>query len=171
MRDVARVSAVGETLDLAHVSFPSSALFVSLRAAVLTECSCAEEMDRFVSARDSLPDHLRGFIVPYTVEEYQAKDATLFLTAAGRGGFALIHGELASLFSLPGAHYGDMLVREAVERGASKLSCYDTRGKLPSLYGRHGFTETFRASWDDAFAPKHWKFAAWGRPDYVEMSR
>jgi hypothetical protein len=158
-------------MDLAGVWFSSAAPFVPLRNEVLSECCCSEEMARFISARDSLPEGLRGFIVPYTVEEYQAKNATLFLTADGLGGFALMQGELASLFSLPGAHYGDMLVREAVQRGASKLSCYDTRGKLPSLYGRHGFTETFRASWDDEFAPKNWNFAAWGRPDYVEMSR
>lgn len=171
MRDVARVSTVGESFDLAGASFGSSEALVSLRERALIECRCSEEMDRFIAARDSLPRHLQGFIVPYTVEEYHSKDATLFVTVDGRGGFALMQGELASLFSLPGAHYGDMLVQEAVERGAFKLSCYDTRGKLPSLYGRHGFEETFRAAWDDAFAPKKWNFEAWGRPDYVEMSR
>lgn len=171
MRDVARVSVVGESLDLADESFPCSTALVALRGAAIMECCSFEEMERFVAARDSLPHHLRGFVVPYSVEEYQQKGATIFLTADGQGGFALMQGELASLFSLPSAHYGDVLVRGAVERGASKLSCYDTRGKLPSLYGRHGFNETFRALWDDAFAPRNWNFAAWGRPDYVEMSR
>ena len=171
MREVARVSADGESFDLAGVSFPCTEALGSLRDVALIECCSFKEMEQFVSARDSLPYHRRGFIVPYTVEEYQRKGAAIFLTLDGLGGFALIKGELASLFSLPGAHYGDILVHEAVDRGASTLSCYDMGGKLPLLYGRHGFEEIFRSSWDDNLAPKNWDYAAWGRPDYVEMGR
>jgi hypothetical protein len=49
-----------------------------------------------------------------------------------------------------------MLVAFAVAQGASRLSCYDTRGKLPALYGRHGFKESLRAPWNDAYAPQTW---------------
>ena len=74
MRDVARVSADGESFDLASVSFPCTEALVSLRDVALIECCSFKEMERFVSARDSLPYHRRGFIVPYTVEEYQRKE-------------------------------------------------------------------------------------------------
>lgn len=97
--------------------------------------------------------------------------ARLFLTRDGLGGVAVINGELASLFSLPGSYYGDLLVCHAVTHGAHKLSCFDTQGKLPSLYERHGFEEVFRAAWDDTFAPSNWSYERWGRPDYVEMRR
>lgn len=156
---------------LSTMSFPMDGGPSPFRARAIVECHTVEEMDRFIASRDSLPPHLQGFIVPYSQGEYAAKGARLFLTLDGRGGVALMNGELGSLFSLPGAHYGDMLVAFAVEQGASRLSCYDTRGKLPSLYRRHGFTEILRAPWNDEYAPKTWDYALWGRPEYVEMSR
>jgi hypothetical protein len=160
-----------EVFSLSTASFPMDGGPSPFRARAIVECHTVHEMEKFIVSRDSLPSHLRGFIVPYSQEEYASKGARLFLTLDGRGGVALIDGELGSLFSLPGAHYGDALVAFAVELGAWKLSCYDTRGKLPSLYGRHGFKESLRAPWNDEYAPKTWDYAAWGRPDYVEMSR
>ena len=171
----------GISVDQSHPppsgAFPLDASFVhdgslsSFRAHAVVECYSAQEMERFIVSRDSLPAHLRGFLVPYTRDEYMARGSKLFLTVDGRGGVALLNGELGSLFSMPGAHYGNLLVEFAVTHGACKLSCYDTRGKLPSLYGRHGFKETLRAPWNDEYAPKTWNYAVWGRPDYVEMSR
>lgn len=135
------------------------------------ECSTVVDMVRFIASRDSLPTALRGFVKPYSREMYIANEARLFLTVDGRGGFAVIRDELASLFSLPGAGYGDMLVQSAVEAGARRLSCFDSNGKLVSLYSRHGFKETTRAAWNDELAPHSWDYGAWGWPDYVEMSR
>lgn len=152
-------------------SFAHDGSLSSFRCHAIVECYSVQEMERFIASRESLPPHLHGFLVPYTRDEYMERGARLFLTADGRGGVALLNGELGSLFSLPGAHYGDHLVEFAVEQGARKLSCYDTRGKLPSLYGRHGFKETLRAPWNDEYAPKTWNYAVWGRPDYVEMTR
>ena len=157
--------------SLSSASFPMDRGPSDFRARAIVQCHRAEEMERFIASRDSLPSHMSGFIVPYSQEEYTAKGARLFLTVDGRGGVALINGELDSLCSLPGAHHGDALVAFAVELGAWKLSCYDTRGKLPSLYSRHGFKESLRVPWNDAYAPKTWDYAVWGRPDYVEMSR
>jgi len=176
MPDVERISVdsvpefgVGLSLSSSPLS-PDGAL-AAFRAQAVVACHTAQEMERFIASRDSLPAHLQGFLVPYTREEYVARGAKLFLTIDGRGGVALLNGELGSLFSLPGAHYGDQLVEFAVTQGACTLSCYDTRGKLPALYGRHGFKETLRASWNDEYAPKTWNYEVWGRPDYVEMSR
>jgi hypothetical protein len=76
---------------------------------------------------------------------------------------------LASVFSLPGAHHGDMLVSRSIAEGARFLSFFDTLGKLSNLYGRHGFKETFRAPWDATLAPPLWNYERWGRPNYVEM--
>jgi hypothetical protein len=171
MRDYSRATTVGDgSFDLTNESFNRALSVVSFRQALI-ECSSRQEMERFIRARDALPDHLRGFIVMYSVDEYMSEGARLFVTGDGLGGFALINGELASLFSLPGAHYGDLLVGHAVQQGAYKLSCFDTRGKLPALYGRHGFEEKLRAAWDDTLAPPNWRYDWWGRPDYVEMRR
>lgn len=171
MRDAIHVAAMEGFIDLSSASFPLAHRVGSPQEQALIECYSRQELERFVSARDSLPRHLQGFIVAYTLDEYVGTGARLFLTQDGRGGFALIGGELASLFSLPGARYGDLLVQQAVELGATKLSCFDAVGKLPALYGRHGFKETFRAPWDDSLAPRNWSYDDWGRPDYVEMKR
>ena len=168
---VPEVSSVDGVPSLSTTLFPMDGGSSPFRACAIVQCHSVEDMERFIASRDSLPPHLRGFIVPYSQEEYATKGARLFLTVDGRGGVALMNGELGSLFSLPGAHYGDILVAFAVEHGASRLSCYDTRDKLPSLYGRHGFTESLRAPWNDEYAPRTWNYAVWGRPDYVEMSR
>lgn len=174
--DLHRVSTAVVTpfcgdLALSDLSFLGRDSLSTFRAEMLVECRSIEEIGRFIDARDSLPSALRGFLMPYSREKYLAKEARLFLTVDGRGGFALIRDELASLFSLPGARYGDMLVRSAVDEGACKLSCFDSSGKLVSLYARHGFQEKVRSCWNDALAPREWDYTAWGRPDYVEMSR
>jgi hypothetical protein len=169
MRDYSRVVRTGEDIDLAAVTFQiedPSARFVGSE---VLKCSSLQEMEAFIAARDSLPSRLHGFVVPYSLEDYLSKRAHLFLTADERGGFAVINGELASLFSLPGARYGDVLVAASVQSGAERLSCYDNHGKLFTLYSRHGFRETLRVSWNDEFAPHDWDYDAWGRPDYVEM--
>ncbi len=166
-----RVSHFWSDCSLVDFSFSSNGSLSPFRADAVVECSTVEDMARFIASRDSLPNDLRGFLMPYSREKYVAKEARLFLTADGRGGFALIRDELASLFSLPGARYGDMLVRSAIEEGANTLSCFDNCGKLVSLYSRHGFKETLRVPWNDEFAPQAWDYAAWGRPDYVEMAR
>ena len=147
------VSGLWRRSSLADLSLSNSGSLSSFRAEALVECCTVEDMGRFIASRDSLPNDLRGFLMPYSREKYVANEARLFLTVDGRGGFALIRDELASLFSLPGARYGDMLVRSAIEEGASALSCFDNCGKLVSLYSRHGFKETLRVSWNDELAP------------------
>lgn len=171
MREFTRVPSAGEIIDLSSESFRSSDRARLPGRIAVAECGSIAAIEAFISARDSLPAHLHGFVKAHTVEHYLMKRARLFLTEDARGGFAIIGEELASLFSLPGAHYGDRLVAAAIERGVSKLSCFDSKGKLLALYSRHGFHETFRARFDDSLAPKDWDYAAWGRPDYVEMAR
>lgn len=171
MPDAARVSSTEEMFDLSrgvHQLVVPTSLSDGWR---LQECRSLKEMERFVASRECLPERLKGFLVHYAIVDFLRVDAKVFLTEDTRGGFAIIRGELASLFSLPGAHYGDLLVELAVDKGAHKLSCFDCHGKLPSLYGRHGFHETLRARWDESLAPKNWSYELWGRPDYVEMSR
>ena len=171
MREFTRVPNAGEIIDLSGESFRFSDRARMPGRIVLSECDSQAAMEAFIAARDSLPSHLHGFVKAHTVEHYLTKRARLFLTEDTRGGFAIIGEELASLFSLPGAHYGDHLVAAAIDRGVCRLSCFDSKGKLLALYGRHGFRETLRAAFDDSLAPKDWDYAAWGRPDYVEMSR
>lgn len=164
-------AAVEASASLSELSFSPGARESLCPAQEVVQCHTLAEMERFITSRDSLPIHLRGFLFPYDLESYRSQGARLFLTRDGHGGVALINGELASLFSLPGAHYGDMLVRFAIAQGACKLSCFDAGGKLPYFYSRHGFREVVRAAWNDDYAPKTWNYAIWGRPDYVEMIR
>lgn len=72
---------------------------------------------------------------------------TYWLTLDGKSGYGVTYsGELVGVFSLV-AGRGNALVAHAVRHGAYQLDCFD--GYLPTLYGRHGFTETKReANWD-----------------------
>lgn len=148
--------------NLSNISFDT-------RIGAVHECLSLEAVSRFIRARDSLPARLQCFVIPYTRKEYIEQEARLFLTEDGRGGFGMIGQDLSSLFSLPGARHGDLLVAAAVKLGASRLTCYDTNGKLVALYSRHGFLESLRVPWDDSLAPVNWDYEAWGRPDCVEM--
>lgn len=65
-----------------------------------------------------------------------------YLAGDALSGFAVTEtGELRFVFSLVKGR-GDDLVTAALREGASHLDCFD--GYLPTLYGRHGFTETAR---------------------------
>lgn len=77
-----------------------------------------------------------------------ADDLTLYvadrayLTEGGLSGYVVRDtGELVGVFSRVRGQ-GDTLVRSAIYHGATHLDCFD--GYLPTLYGRHGFTETHR---------------------------
>jgi hypothetical protein len=81
-----------------------------------------------------------------------------YLTKAGHMGFAISKdGELTSVYSAIKGK-GDILMKEAIKRGASHLDCFD--GYLPKFYNRHGFVETGReANWTA------------GEPDVIFMER
>ncbi|MFF3249721.1 hypothetical protein ACFYWP_01645 [Actinacidiphila glaucinigra] len=84
--------------------------------------------------------------------------ARYFVTSDLRSGFGIdADGTLIGLFSLVKGR-GEELVWGAVDRGASKLDCFD--GFLPKYYERFGFVETERvANWTP------------GEPDVVFMAR
>lgn len=105
----------------------------------------------------------------HPADDYERMD--LYLTDDGRAGFAIEDGdELVSVFSYRGEHAGDAIVAKAVEMGARRLDCYDINGKLPNLYGAHGFRPVARVKWDDGYAPAGWNTRIMGRPDVVAMS-
>jgi hypothetical protein len=83
--------------------------------------------------------------------------ASAFIAVDGESGYAVKPGgELVGVFSTVKGR-GEIIVRDAIENGATHLDCFD--GYLPTLYGRHGFVETSReANW----AP--------GGPDVVYMA-
>jgi len=127
-----------------------------------------EEIEAFIRNRRDLPDALRPFITPHTVEDYKGLGAKIYMTPDGKAGYAITRDkELISLFSKPGAHLGSSAVTEAIERGAEKLDCFD--GKLPGFYADMGFEEMKRLSWDDRYAPEGWDYEAFGRPNVVFM--
>lgn len=102
----------------------------------------SQQVARMTSAEDDIP----------------FGDGTLFmLTPDGLSGFYITPDDmLGGLFSLARGR-GDQLVATAVRYGATHLDCFD--GYLPTLYGRHGFTETARE--------RNWTS---GAPDVVYMS-
>lgn len=105
----------------------------------------------------------------HPADDYERMD--LYLTDDGRAGFAIEDGdELVSVFSYRGEHAGDAIVAKAVEMGARRLDCYDINGKLPNLYGAHGFRPVARVRWDDGYAPAGWNTWLMGRPDVVAMA-
>lgn len=73
-------------------------------------------------------------------------------------GFAVRdNGELIGLFSAINGK-GDLLLKEAIKRGARHLDCFD--GYLPTFYARHGFIEVRReANWTE------------GEPDVIYMEK
>lgn len=133
------------------------------------ECITDTQRALFVAERDRLSQDLGAFLTPYSLEQYDRLDVQLFLAPCGRGGYGLLDGELISLFSLRGAGLGPTLVRDSIERGAWHLECLDARGVLGKFYGSFGFVEVDRIAWDDRYAPPHWNYERFGRPDLIKM--
>jgi hypothetical protein len=133
------------------------------------ECVGSSALQKFVTQRDKLPADLLAFVTCYSAEEYARQSARLFLTADGNGGYGIHHGELISVFSLPGYRYGSHLVRTAIEHGAWHLSCFDPGGALTRFYGAHGFKQTSSVPWNQAYAPKEWNYKRFGTPDLIHM--
>lgn len=139
------------------------------RERLVTFCENRSDRELFVATREKLPPALKVFLTPHSVEEYERDGALLFLSNCRLGGYALRGDELTSLFSFPGASLGQHMVRDAIDRGATHLSCFDNQGLLPRFYIRCGFEIVERTPWDDRFAPKQWDYAQWGKPDLVRM--
>lgn len=86
-----------------------------------------------------------------------AEGGTFHLSEDGQSGFRVCSGELTHVFSVVRGR-GNSIVTAAIVGGATFLDCFD--GYLPTLYTRHGFTETHR---EPNWTP--------GAPDVVFMSR
>jgi len=125
--------------------------------------------EEFIKQRDKLPKDQRGFLTPYTANEYKAAGVRLRLHESGNGGYGLKGSELVSVFSLPGAHLGNQVVQDAVTNGAKKLDCLGER--LVLLYRQNGFKVVKTDKWDDQYAPEDWDYAKHGKPNlyYMEL--
>lgn len=126
--------------------------------------------DALLRARAS---HVHGAAVHvYSVDEYREMRA--YLSDDGTAGFALNGEEIVSVFRHSDADRGcaEELITQAVALGGRALDAFDTY--LTRVYGRCGFAEVGRATWDDRYTPDGWDFAAFkewkrGRPDVVFM--
>ncbi len=108
----------------------------------------------------------RANITQYSPEDY-TKFKT-YLSPDGKSGYAIKpDGELISVFSTEKGR-GELILDDAVERGAQKLDAFDINGKLPKLYSKY-FDETERFKFDPKQAPADWDAAALGQPDVVMM--
>ncbi|MFO0417296.1 MAG: hypothetical protein ACK5Y6_08415 [Pseudomonadota bacterium] len=157
-------------IDLAVTSSLLNDTIHGRRQFELIHCKSLENVELFVRCRNEYPGERKLMLTPHTSTEYIERASSLYLTTDLRGGVAVIGGELASLFSYPGARYGNMLVEAAKLLGARHLSCFDCGGMLPQYYGRHGFKEVARFKWDPQYAPARWNYDLFGTPDVVEMS-
>lgn len=118
------------------------------------------------SVRASDNPMFRANITQYSPEDY-AKFKT-YLSPDGKSGYAIKpDGELISVFSTEKGR-GELILDDAVERGAQKLDAFDINGKLPKLYSKY-FDETERFKFDPKQAPADWNKAALGEPDIVMM--
>jgi hypothetical protein len=108
-----------------------------------------------------------------TPEQYA--DSRLFMTPDGMAGFAILDGELVSLFNHRDSPYRGVsasMVMLGVQEGGLRLQGFDTY--LPKIYRRLGFTESQRYPWDEELKVDDWDYdtyRAWnnGRPDFLEM--
>ncbi|HQF16017.1 MAG TPA: hypothetical protein PLI05_02990 [Methanotrichaceae archaeon] len=125
--------------------------------------------EEFIQSRDKLPADLWSFLSPYTAEDYKAANVRLRMHESGTGGYGLKGDELISVFSLPGAHLGDSLVKDAVANGAKRLDCLGE--DLVNLYKRNGFKVIKTDKWDERYAPDGWNYSRFGRPDLYYMER
>lgn len=123
-----------------------------------------EKIDKF----RNMNDMNRANVHPYSDEEYSQMQT--FMTRDGKSGYAIKNNnELVSVHSSERGR-GDHLVGHAVKMGATRLDAYDIGGKLPSLYGKHGFQETGRYVFDPKYADPSNQVLNTHRPDFVEMS-
>lgn len=121
-----------------------------------------------VSKFRELNDMNRANVHPYSPEDYSQMKT--YMTRDGKSGYAVKNGnELVSVHSSERGR-GDHLVGHAVKMGAKKLDAYDIGGKLPSLYGKHGFQENGRHKFDPQYADATNKLLHGHKPDFVEMS-
>jgi hypothetical protein len=127
------------------------------------------QYDEFLEARNQLPESLNPFVTPIPKEEYIQRNADLYLAANKRSGYAIIDGDLVSVFSLPGEHSGKHIIASAIKNGAKTLDCFD--GYLPKLYGNFGFVEYQRYKWDNQYAPEGWDYKKYGKPDVIFMKK
>ncbi len=141
------------------------------RGKVITECCSLEQFARFVEVREGLPQVAKLMLDRLSVDEYVQQRVRLFLTQDERGGFGVVGTELVSLFSYPGARYGELLMERAIAEGVQFLSCFDVGGSLPRFYERFGFKEVARYSFDPDLAPRDWLYDSLGTPDVIQMAR
>lgn len=106
------------------------------------------------------------FLSPSTPEELA--NHKLFMTSDGVGYAMSPEGDLQQVFNnsdRPGA--GKEAVIHAIANGAKSLDAFD--GFLPEYYNKFGFTFKNADKWNDAYAPKGWDYAKFGKPDVVYM--
>lgn len=123
----------------------------------MRKVSQAEFMQAFCDAKRNNPMVREATSWPSELYDGASAGDAYVLTSGGMAGFIVrASGELVALFSRKKG-YGDMLVKQAIQCGASHLDCFD--GYLPKLYAKHGFIETDRAAnWSE------------GEPDVVFMA-
>jgi hypothetical protein len=117
--------------------------------------SSSDTHQEFIKQRDKLPNALRAFLTPHSPDDYISMEAELYLSDTKSSGFGLKpNGELISVFSLPGAHEGDIAMKVAKELGAQKLDCLGE--DLRKFYEKHGFEVKAYKSWNNEFRPDGW---------------
>ncbi|MBI2120697.1 MAG: hypothetical protein HYT94_03695 [Parcubacteria group bacterium] len=122
----------------------------------------------FILKRDLLAPSLFAFLTPHTEDYYINNNTKLFLSKDLTSGFGINpDGELVSVFSLEKSR-GEILVKKAVEEGATHLSCMGD--KLLELYASFGFSPTEVIKWDDTLAPNNWDYERFGVPNIYQMS-
>ena len=115
-----------------------------------------------------------GYVNHYSLDEIRNEKMTPLLSNDGKTGL-LIHDhgdgriEATALFNTNGRGEGVQLLRSSiVDHGVNYVECFGP--KLPVLYGKVGFRESERYSFDKEQAPKNWNSEEDDSPDYVIMN-
>jgi hypothetical protein len=102
---------------------------------------------------------------------YTDPNTKLFLSEDKLAGVAVTpQGDLVSVFKVPGSKANVNELLEAAAPFSKTLDGFDINGKLPDLYGPHGFRPVARVEFNPEFAPPGWK-PEMGTPDVVLMVR
>ena len=129
------------------------------------------EPTKFLEQRSKMPADKMAFHSTYTPEDYEKMGAETYLSESGNAGFALKPVENGkegiTLFSLPGAHEGDNMIKACIAMGMTQLDCIGPF--LKTKYESYGFKVVGKDDWNDDYAPPNWNYEKYGRPPIFYM--
>jgi len=105
------------------------------------------------------------FLYRYTEREIES--FLTYTTHGGKVGFALTpEKDIVNVYNNSGVKgAGTEAMVKAITEGGETLDCFD--GFLCKYYKRFGFEVYKQDKWNEEYAPKHWDYSVYDKPDVV----